>query len=315
MRITNKMLSMTTLNNLNKNLARLDEYQKQNSSGVKVNVASDDPVAAAKILKAKSAMNSQEQYSANLKTAKSYLSTVSDALSGAYDILDQVRENAVAGANATNSDSSMQALGDHVNSLIEGLIEIANTNYNGSYVFGGGRTKSEPFATTKGADGNVTQVQFISSTYTDALLDQTYSQSIEISAGVTINLAAGAMTFHTDSDGATGLNAVFNTLIDLRDALNSGNSGTVGTYLGELDGFLDNVTSEEAVVGAKINRIETAQNRSTVYTSSLKTFITGLENVDIAEAYTKYSSAYATYQASLSVAAQVLTPSLLDFLN
>jgi flagellar hook-associated protein 3 FlgL len=54
MRITNKMLTSSLLNNLNNNLAQLQKYENQLSSKVRVDKISDDPVAAAKILKAKS---------------------------------------------------------------------------------------------------------------------------------------------------------------------------------------------------------------------------------------------------------------------
>jgi flagellar hook-associated protein 3 FlgL len=316
------MMTSSLLNNVNNNLQKLDEYSNQVASSIKVDKASDDPVAAAKILKAKSELNSQEQYSTNMTYASSYMGTVSDALTGVYDALESARTDAVSGSGSatTTSTSSLQALGDNVNSLLEEIVQVGNTDHNGSYVFAGGETSTAPFTATRDANGNITAVQFISSSYDTDSLDKTYSQNIEIASGVTLDLAAGKTTFHTDSGGSTSLNAVFSTLIGLRDSLNNTTGTTsassqISPYITKIDGLLSNVTSEQAVVGAKSNRVESAQSRSTTYTDSLNALISGWQDADYAEASTEYSSQQATYEAALSVGAKIIQPSLLDYLK
>jgi flagellar hook-associated protein 3 FlgL len=58
MRVTTKMLTSSLLNNVNNNIGKLQEYENQLSSGVRVTKPSDDPIAAAQLLEAKSALNS-----------------------------------------------------------------------------------------------------------------------------------------------------------------------------------------------------------------------------------------------------------------
>lgn len=315
MRVTTKMLTNSLLGNVNKNLTRMQTYEDQVSSSVRVNKASDDPVAAAKILKAKSELNSQEQYSTNMEYASGLLSTVDGALSSVDDVLTRARAVAVSGSTGTTTTDSMTALADDVGSLIDELVQVANTDYNGTYVFAGGETGTVPFSLTKDSSNNVTGVQFLSSSYDTSSLDQTYSQNIEIASGVTIDISAGQTTFHTDSSGSTELNSIFTTLINLRDSLTKGDQSAVNTLISGIDGQTDNVVSERAVVGAKSNRIESAQNLAETYNTNITALISKLEDADYAEASTNYSTQQTLYEAALAVGAKIIQPSLLDFLK
>ncbi len=315
MRVTSKMLTGSLLSNLNKNLNQLQVYENQVSSSVRVTKPSDDPIAAAKILKANSALNSQEQYDSNMEMASGWLTTVDGALASVDDILIRARDAASSGSTGTTTDDSMQALADEVDGMIAELVGVANTDYAGRYIFGGGKTSTAPF-TIIGDSSPVSEVQFISSSYDTSLLDNTYSQEIAIGSGVTMDISAGRKTFHTDADGTTdNVNAIFNTLIDLRTSLEDGDQDAVGDLLSDIDAQTDNVVSERAVVGAKLNRIELAQSRAETYTASLTTLISELGDADYAEASASYSSQKAIYEASLSVGANIIQPSLLDFLK
>ena len=313
MRVTTKMLTSALLNNINNNLSKLQEYENQLSSHVKVDKASDNPVAAAKILKAKSALKSQDQYSTNMEYASGLLETVDGALASVDDVLLRARGITVSGSTGTTTTDSMQALADEVDGLIGEMVQVANTDYNGSYVFAGGETSAAPFTTIPESGTNVTEVNFITSD--PLLLDETYSQKVEIASGVTIDISAGRTTFHTGTDGQDDINSVFQTMIKLRDSLKAGDQAAVSALLSDIDAQTDNVISERAVVGAKSNRIELAQNRAETYNISLTTLISNLEDADYAEAAALYSSQQAVYEASLLVGAKIIQPSLLDFLR
>jgi len=313
MRVTTKMLTSSLLNNVNSNLTQLQKYENQLSSDVKVDKVSDDPVAAAKILKAKSELKSQEQYSTNMEYASGWLKSVDDALASVDDVLQRAREIAVSGSNGATAIESSKALGEEVSSIIGELVHVGNTDYNGSYIFAGGESSTVPFTTIPADGSNITEVNFIISD--SATLEDTFTQKVEISKGVTIDLSAGQMSFHTDGSGDTDINSSFKTLIKLRDYLVSGDQDSVNDLIGEIDSLIDNVISERAVVGAKSNRIEQAQGRSESFNTSLNTLISNLGDTDYAETSALYSSQQAVYEASLTVGANIIQPSLLDFLK
>ena len=312
MRVTTKMLTSSLINNVNNNLSKLQVYENQLSSNVRVDKVSDDPVAAARILKAKSALNSQDQYSTNMEYASGLLTTVDGALASVDDILTRARTISVSGSTGTTTADSRKALADEVDSMIGELVQVANTDYNGSYVFAGGQTGTVPFTTTTDSSSNISAVNFTSS----GALDDIYSQKIEIASGVTIDISAGRETFHTGTDGSDSINSVFNTLISLRNSLTTTvDQDTVDSILSDIDAQTDHVISERSVVGAKSNRIELAQSRAETYNLNLTTLISNLEDADYAEASASFSSQQAVYEAALTVGAKIIEPSLLDYLK
>lgn len=246
--------------------------------------------------------------------ANGWLTTVDGALAGANDVLLRIRRITVSGSTGTTTKESMQALADEVDGLVAEMVGVANTNYAGRYIFSGGKTGTTPFTVT-GSSSPVAEVQFISSTYDTSLLDETYSQKVEIASGVTIDISAGRTTFHTGADGNDNINSVFETMIKLRTSLENGDQNAVGALLSDIDAQTDNVICERAVVGAKCNRIEVAQNRAAAYTDSLNALITKLGDADYAEASASWSSQQAVYEAALLVGAKLIQPSLLDFLK
>ena len=229
------------------------------------------------------------------------------------DVLQRVRDIAERGSNGATSKESSEALGYELDNIIGEMVHIANTDYNGSYIFAGGGSDTVPYTTIPANGSNITAVNFI--TNEAETLQETFSQRIEISKGVNIDLSAGQITFHTDNNGDTSINSVFTTLTQLKESLLTGTQEEVGNFIGQIDSLIDNVISERAVVGAKSNRIEQAKSRSESFNTSLNTLISNLGDTDYAEASALYSSQRAVYEASLSVGANIIQPSLLDFLK
>jgi flagellar hook-associated protein 3 FlgL len=309
------MLTHNLINNVNTNLQKMEEYQNQIASGKKINKPSDDPIANAQLLITKSAIKAQEQYFRNMEDASGWLDTTDGALAQANDVLQRVRELAVAGSNGTLPEASMTALAEEVDNLVAEMVQIANTNYAGRYIFGGGKTSTTPF-TISGTDGTkTTAVQFVADDFNESWLDKTYQQKLEIESGVTINVAAGRMTFHTDTSGNDNINAVFDKIIQLRINLNEGDQKSVSSLIDDFDKLIDNVLSERAVVGAKVKRMESALERSSAYGLNLTKLVSKLEDADYAEAATGLRSQQTVYEASLAIGAKIIQPSLIDFLK
>ena len=210
MRITNKMMTNSVLTNINVNLHRLDKSQTQLSSGQRINKSSDDPAATAQLMAAKSALQSQEQYRNNMEDAMGWLDATDVALASANEVLQRARELAVYGSNGTLPAQSMAALADEVDNLVGEMMQVANTNYAGRFIFGGSKTTQPPFEVTETVNSRVTSVQFIETSFDATLLAETYKLEFEIEAGVKMDIASGRKTFHTDPNGDPDVNAVIN---------------------------------------------------------------------------------------------------------
>ncbi|MEA4924180.1 MAG: flagellar hook-associated protein FlgL [Syntrophomonadaceae bacterium] len=316
MRVTTKMLTQSMLRNVNVNLQNMATYQQQLASSKRINRPSDDPTGTAQLLGTKSAIKAQEQYRKNMKDATSWLDTADGALGQANEVLQRARELAVAGSSGTLADGSMTALADEVDNLVGELVQVANTDYAGRYMFGGGKTATPPFTITgQDADGRITQVQFVDAAFDESLLDETYQHKIKIESGVTMDVSCGQLTFHTDTAGNDDLNAVFEKMIELRTAMDNNDQDSVSSLIGDFDNLIDNVLSERAVVGAKVNRLESSIARSQSYEEDLTALASKLEDADYAIATIGLSTQQTIYQASLAVGAQIIQPSLIDFLK
>jgi flagellar hook-associated protein 3 FlgL len=108
---------------------------------------------------------------------------------------------------------------------------------------------------------------------------------------------------------------VFDTLIRLRDALNTNNAAGIRTELDNVTTALDRATSGSVVVGTNLGWLDTIESRlkdeSLVFASSLSR----VEDADMAQAATELRQIQNSYEGGLAAGARLLQQSLLDFLR
>lgn len=121
----------------------------------------------------------------------------------------------------------------------------------------------------------------------------------------------------TDSANATSEPNLFQTLLDFEAALRSGGDiqPAIDQALRELDAALETNSTNLALVGARLNRLELAANRGQENQLYLTDLLSRNEDIDIAEVMTHFSMQQAVLQAALNATARVIQPSLLDFLS
>jgi flagellar hook-associated protein 3 FlgL len=68
-------------------------------------------------------------------------------------------------------------------------------------------------------------------------------------------------------------------------------------------------------VGARTNRLESAQSRLEQLEGATSSLLSDTEDADIAKTMIDFSTEQAVYQAALKAGAQVIQPSLMDFLR
>jgi len=140
------MMIQNTINNINNNLVKLSKLQAQASSQKKIEVPSDDPVAAVKSLKLTSYLANIQQYQENAEAANSWMGYSDSALSQIGDILATIREETVEAANGTLTDDDLEKISTEIMEMKNSIIEVANTSYAGRSIFAGYQTDDTPFA-------------------------------------------------------------------------------------------------------------------------------------------------------------------------
>ncbi|MBS4025125.1 MAG: flagellar hook-associated protein FlgL [Clostridia bacterium] len=133
-------------------------------------------------------------------------------------------------------------------------------------------------------------------------------------AGLTVNFAE-----KTTMDENTGLTlnisdkSVFTLLSNIVLDLRGGKP--VGDYLGSLDIVMDNFFAVRAEVGARVNRLEMNESWLTDLNINLTLLSSKMEDVDMAEAITRFTALENVYRAALSTGARIIQPSLVDFIR
>ena len=146
MRITNNMMINSTIRNINDNLTNLSRLQTQAASLKTIQVPSDDPITASRSLRLSGYLSDIEQRQQNADDAASWMNYSDSALDQIGDILSTIRELTVEAANGTLTDDDRSAIGDQIEQLQNGIIDIANSSYAGRYIFAGYSTDAPPFA-------------------------------------------------------------------------------------------------------------------------------------------------------------------------
>jgi len=132
--------------------------------------------------------------------------------------------------------------------------------------------------------------------------------------GITGN--AGAGTTLTGSDETTvRVENAFTHLINLRDTLRADDTPGITLAGSNLEDDLDSVVAARAGVGVQARRIEDQQTRLEDQQIAEQTMLSEIQDADLTEVITRFGQLQTQLQASLSLAAQNLQLSLLDFIG
>ena len=305
MRITNQSILHNYLNNLNKNLANLSRYQDQMSSGKEVRRPSDDPFAVTRSMSLYTSLNQNAQYLRNIEDSLGWVDMTDSTLGHLGDIMHRLRELVVKGATGSLADADRNAIKDEVIQLVGQLAQIANTNYDGRYIFGGQDTTKPPFE----VDG----YQLI---YTGASGQDKEMLTREISQNVVMEINVPGSWLISGKAGqalSDDLPSVLNEIVLSLE--NADTDALGGKLLEQLDKHIDNILALRSEMGAKYNRLEAAKQKNEEETFNMKELLSKTEDIDFAEKIMEYSMMANVYYASLSMGARILMPSLLNFLK
>ena len=158
MRISDSVITNTVRNNVRRSVARLNEYQKALSSGVRINDASDDPTQATRSLLLRSDIRNGEQYQRNIDEGLGFMNFVDSTLDDMVNTLIGVRGTAIQGASDTVNADDREILARGVNELIEHMISRGQSKFRGRYIFAGTETLESPYTAIRNSDGDVVDV-------------------------------------------------------------------------------------------------------------------------------------------------------------
>ena len=136
----------------------LNEANEVVSTNLKISSASDDPSGMKQVLTINSDLAALEQYQVNVDQAQNVLTTAETALDTMADQLSEMKLLCSALTNASASYQERANAAESMQGYLGGLLDLANTDAYGGYVFGGDNNRTTPF--TYDDDHNPTSVTY-----------------------------------------------------------------------------------------------------------------------------------------------------------
>lgn len=151
MRLSTAGFHRNTINSILEHQSRLARTQQQVTTGLRFQTAADDPVAATRAAALDRTLAENAQYERNAGVVQTRLSYEEQALADLTNLLQQVRELTLQGANTTLGQTERNMLANDVRQKLAAIMDLANTaDANGEYLFAGTATGTKPFVKTAG---------------------------------------------------------------------------------------------------------------------------------------------------------------------
>ncbi|MEM9354185.1 MAG: flagellin [Planctomycetota bacterium] len=145
-------------------------------------------------------------------------------------------------------------------------------------------------------------------------LDSTVAQSLGFLSEDEGSVTSTTATLTSEDRNFIENESVFNTLLRLQEALESGDTEAISRAIEGLDADIERVTFARAEVGARQQGLELTLYSLEDETIQLTSALSEELDVDLAEAISDLTARQTAYQASLQTIANLLQLSLLDFL-
>lgn len=154
MRISTSWMYQQSLSTMLNQESELANTQNEVSTGLAINVASDNPIGAAQVVSLNHVLAENTEYTNNIGTANTRLSTESSALSSVSNLLSSVNDIALGAINGSMSSSDLSDMATQLTQYRNQLVQLANTtDANGNALFAGTSTTTTPFV--QGSSGVV----------------------------------------------------------------------------------------------------------------------------------------------------------------
>jgi flagellar hook-associated protein 3 FlgL len=263
-----------------------DALTAELSSGLRVNSLSDDPVAVAQSTLFGSAIAKDDSF-VQTASGETSLLQVTDSTLG--DVVAQVTSAlslAVEGNNGTENATNLATVAQQLSGIRDQVLSLANTNYQGQYLFGGSQGSTPPFTldtttnpatATYNGDGNV---QFVESPSGQKFQVNLPGSAVFGSAGSGVLGALNQMISDYSSGAATG------TL--------TADTGALTTALGQL-------SSQRSTIDSSLSRLQSTSTYVQTEESQLTVAQSSLVSADPATVASQLSQAETQHQALLSV--------------
>jgi flagellar hook-associated protein 3 FlgL len=262
------------------------------SSGVSITSLSQNPVGAGQNVLLLNQIQQDDSFTESSSLVTGQLQVADSALGSVVSELTQAVSLATSANNGTMSASDVKSIGSQIAGILDEVQSLANTSYQGQYIFAGGQTGAAPFSTSTASSPAVT-------TYSG---DEDVND-LELPNGQKIQLNIPGDQIFLGS----GTNSVFGALNALVADYSSGtvNTAQAVSDTEALGTALNYVSQQRVTVDNSMTQLNAASSAVTNEKMQLTTAQTDLMQADIPTVSTQLSLAETQQTALEDVIAQL----------
>jgi len=268
------------------------------SSGVSITSLSSNPVGAGQNVLLLNQIQQDDSFTQSSNLVTGQLQVADSALGSVVSELTKAISLATSANNGTMSASNVKSIGNQISGILDEVQSLANTSYQGQYIFAGGQTGSAPFSTSAVASPAVTSYNGDEGVN---YLQMPNGQKIQLNVpGDQIFLGSGSSSV-----------SVFGALNALISDYSNGtvNTGQAVADTEALGSALNYVSQQRVTIDNSITQISSASAATTSSETQLMAAQTDLMQADIPTISTQLALAETQQTALEDVIAQLESPS------
>ena len=283
-------------------LAALEQLQQQQANatlqlatGSSINRPSDNPAGAAELIKINDLSAQVDSFQRSISSLSGQFSTADSTFSSVVTALQRAISLGVEAANGTLSDADRAAVATELTGIQSQLLSLANTSYQGQYIFAGTST-AQPFVL------DPTQTSGVRYT------GNTGTNHVTIGAGYQLQVnVPGSQIFN-----GTGAD-MFLAINDLITSVQN-NTG-IGGAVNEVDNALNYVSNQRVFYGNALNQAQSQQTYLNTQSLSLSQQLNTVGGANIAAVASQLVNDQTAQTAALEAMGKTPQSSLFDYLK
>lgn len=280
------------VSSLDQTQANQQQLSTELSSGVSITSLSQNPLAAGENVLLLNQIQQDDSFTQSSDLVTGQLQVADSALGSVVSQLTQAVSLATSASNGTMNASDVKSIANQISGVLNEVQSLANTTYQGQYIFGGGQMTKAPFSTSEATSPAVT-------TY-NGDEDVNY---LELPNGQKIQLnVPGDQIFLGD-----GSNSVFGALNALVADFSSGtvDSAQAASDTAALSTALNYVSQQRVTIDNSMTQLSSAAGAVSNEQTQLTAAQTNLMQADIPSIATQLSSDETQQTALEDVIAQL----------
>ncbi len=270
--------------------------EQEIATGQTVNLPSDDPAVAATLVQNTSQTSEVDQFERSLGSVQGEMQNADSALNSVISALQQAITLGTEGANGTVNAADRAAIATQVQGIQSQLLGLANLTYQGTYVFAGTASLTQPYVLDSSSPSGVTY--------------QGNSGVNTVTLGNDFSLQTNLPGSELFSSSGTDM---FQSIQDLITSLQSGTN--IGTAVTEVGNSLNAIDTARVFYGNALNQLNSQQTYLSSQTQQLAQEQNTIDAADLPNVISNLTTGQVSLEATLETIGQTSQTNLFDYLR